>query len=220
MLRKFIIISLIFLFVLAGCTPRMTIKKAPPNNSISLSGDSVLIFGRIRWTQNKEVRKSFSDFNVELRILRVEDMKTGTILEVEKDGRFFAVLPKGSYVIHSLNWGDGWGKGSLNPRVAFQVSESQHSYYLGSLVVNVKTKRNIFGDPIVKGWYLHIEDEESEAMKDFYKRYPQPEVKVAKTLMIHDPSIPIIDELVKKQILLEMLMLSVFILLSNPVLFY
>ena len=210
MLRKFIIISLIFLFALPGCVSRMTVKKVPPGSSLASLGENLLIFGRIRWIQNGEEIKSFSrmgdistGFRIAVQILRVEDMKTGAIFEVEKDGRFFALLPMGIYVIHRLDWADFWGRGRLVPRVAFQVSEGQHSYYLGTLCVNVKTKRNIFGDQIVKGLDIYIEDEEGKAMEAFHKRYPHQEVKVAKALMVHDPSIPRIDELESQRILLD-----------------
>jgi hypothetical protein len=214
MQRKFILATLIFLLVLPGCAPRINVKKAPPGTTVLPPGEDVLIFGRIRWIENGEERKSCLSqiglsqlgfgFRVALKVLRAEDMKTGTI-EVEKDCRFFTLLPRGSYIIHRLDWSDSWGGNWLVPRVAFQVAEGQHSYYLGTLGVNVKTKRNIFGDSILKGLEIYIEDEESEAMEAFHKRYPHQEVKVAKALMIHDSRIPRIEELENQRILLDIL---------------
>jgi hypothetical protein len=209
MQRKFILITLIFLLVLPGCALRINVKKAPPGTTVLSSGEDVLIFGRIRWIENGEERRSCSSqfgfgFRVALKVLRAEDNKTGTI-EVEKDCRFFTLLPRGSYIIHRLDWSDFWGGNWLVPRVAFQVAKGQHSYYLGTLGVNVKTKRNIFGDPILKGLEIYIGDEAGEAMEAFHKRYPHQEVKVAKALMIHDPRIPRIEELENQKILLDIL---------------
>lgn len=212
MQRKLIIILLIFLFVLPGCAFRVPVKKVPPGTSLTSLKENVLVFGRVRWIQNEEEIKSFSrlgnittGFKIALQILRVEDMKTGSIFEVEKDGLFFALLPIGTYVIHRLDWGDFWGGGRLVPKVAFQGSKGQHSYYLGTLVVDVKTKRNIFGDQIVKGLDIYIEDEEDKMMEAFRKRYPRQEIKVTKALMVHDPSIPRIDELENQYLLLKVI---------------
>lgn len=163
MQRKFIIFLLIFSFALSGCAPRINVKKAPPGTTVLSSGEDALIFGRIRWIENGEERRSCSSqfgfgFRVTLKVLRAEDNKTGTI-EVEKDCRFFTLLPRGSYIIHGHDWSDSWGGNWLVPRVAFQVAKGQHSYYLGTFGVNVKTKRNIFGDPILKGLEIYIGDE-------------------------------------------------------------
>jgi hypothetical protein len=209
MKSKTIIISLMFLLALFGCVPRVTVQKAPPGISLASLGEGVLIFGRIRWIQNGEERHSFSglygDFNVDLRVLNVEDMKVSSIFEIEKDGRFFALLPKGTYIIHRLDWAEFWGRGSLVPRVALQIAKPKYSYYLGTLTVNVTTKRNIFGDYFVKGLDIYIEDEEEEAMEIFRKRYPYQELNIVKALMVHDPSIPRLDELERGRKLAEVL---------------
>jgi hypothetical protein len=126
MQRKFILRTLILLLVLPGCAPRINLKKAPPGTTVLSSGEDVLIFGGIRWIENGKNKKR----TIILRVLRAEDSKTGTI-RVEKDGRFFTLLPKGNYIIHRLDWFDPWdGQHWIVPKVAFQVADSQHSYYL------------------------------------------------------------------------------------------
>jgi hypothetical protein len=199
----------------------MTIKKAPPGTSLTSLEANVLIFGRIRRIENEEEVKDYSGigdistgFRLGLQILRLEDMKTGTISKVEKDGSFFALIPMGTYIIHRIDWGDAWGTSRFIPQVAFQVPEGQHSYYLGTLVVNIKTDRNILGNYKIKGLYGYIEDEESEAMKAFHKRYPQSEVTVSKALMTHDQSIPSIDELESQRNLLNII--NIFIQTLYP----
>lgn len=119
---------------------------------------------------------------------------------------FFTLLPKGTYIIHRLDWFDPWdGQHWIVPKVAFQVADSQHSYYLGTLVVNIRAKRDIIGGLWVKGVTSYIEDEEDEAMEAFRKRYPDQEVKLAKALMIHDPSIPRMIGLESQRLLLDVL---------------
>jgi hypothetical protein len=201
MQRKFILITLIFLLVLPGCAPRINVKKAPPGTTVLSSGEDVLIFGGIRWIENGKNKKR----TIILRVLRAEDSKTGTI-RVEKDGRFFTLLPRGTYIIHRFDWFDPWdGQHWIVPKVAFQVADSQHSYYLGVLVVNISAKRDIIGGLWVKGVTSYIEDEEDEAMEAFRKRYSDQEVKVAKALMIHDPSIPRMTDLESQRLLLDVL---------------
>ncbi|MEE9614528.1 MAG: hypothetical protein V3W31_06180 [Thermodesulfobacteriota bacterium] len=203
MQRKFIITLLIFLFALSGCAPSL-IKKAPPDTNIASLGENVLVFGRIRWFDNEKEKERVTA----LQALRIEDMKKGTI-KVERvgyDGRFFAVLPRGTYIVHQLDWFDIWdGPHWLVPKVAFQVADDQQAYYLGTLVINIRTKRNIIGGLRVKGWEINIEDEGNEMMEVFRKRYPDHEIKVAKALMVHDPSIPRIEELENKRVLLDVL---------------
>lgn len=224
MQRKFNLVLLIFLFVLSGCVPKVAIKKAPPDTSVIPSGEDVLIFGGIRWIENGEERKNFLSFSgldvfkigfkISLQVLRVEDMKEGTI-EVEKDGKFFVLLPKGTYIIHRLDWED-IGRNWLVPKVAFKITEDPHSYYLGTLNIDIKTKRNFFGDPMVKELEIHIEDEEGKAREVYQKRYPQQDVQVAKALMIHNPSIPRIQELETQKTTLDAFRHLLGVVITSP----
>lgn len=199
MQKNLTVLFLLALFVMPGCAPRL-IKKAPPDTSIASLGEDILVFGRISWFENGGEKKRF----ITLQALRAEDMKKGTI-KVEKDGTFFAVLPKGTYIIHQLDWWDPWdGPHRLVPKVAFRAADDKRPYYLGTLVVDIKAKR-IIGWLLVKGWTIGVEDEENEAMEAFRKRYPDQEVKVAKALMVHDPSIPGIDKLENQSVLLDVL---------------
>lgn len=206
MKKQFILISLIFLFLLPGCMG--IVKEAPQDTLLAPSGEDVLVFGRIRWIQNGEERESYSStfgWNISLQVLRAEDMKTGTI-RVEKDGTFFALLPTGTYIIHRLDWRDPWdGPHWLVPKVAFKIAEDRQSYYLGTLVVDIRTKRDIIGGLWVKGFGVSIEDEEEGAMEAFRKRYTAQKVEVAKALMVHDPSIPRIAEQENQRLLLDIL---------------
>ena len=210
--RKFIITLLVFLFALSGCAQRINVKKATPGNLVLSPGEDVLIFGRIRWIQNgKEIEKlaSMDDIfitrlKISLQIIRVEDKKTG-ILNIEKDGRFFTILPSGSYIIHRIDWMETWGRNWLVPQIAFSVEEGQQCYYLGTIAVNVKTERTILGTPILKGLEVYIDDEEGEAMQNFDKRYSNLEWKVVKALMIHDLRIPRMIELENQKRIFDVL---------------
>jgi len=209
MQKRFITAFLIFLFASSGCAPRLIINDAPPDTPIVFSEEEALTFGRIRWIENGEERENFStwtgfdlapDFLISIGILRVEDMKEGTI-KIEEDRRFFVLLPKGTYIIHRIDW----NRAGLVPRVAFKVADGQHSYYLGTLSVDVQTKRTTLGTLLVKGGEIHIVDEEENAMGALRKRYPQQEIKVTKDLMIYDPSIPRMEELETQKTTLDAL---------------
>lgn len=200
MQKNLTVLFLLALFVMPGCAPSL-IKKAPPDTSISSVGKDVLIFGRISWFENGEEKKR----SITLKVMRAEDMKKGTI-KVEKDGSFFALLPKGTYVVHQLDWWDPWdGPHWLVPKAAFRAADDQRAYYLGTLVVDIKAKRDMIGGLWVKGVGVGIEDEENEAMEAFRKRYSDQEIKVANALMVHDRSIPRIEELENKRVLLDVL---------------
>ena len=133
-------------------------------------------------------------------------MKQGTI-KIEKDGSFFALLPKGTYIIYQLDWWDPWaGMHWLVPKIAFRVVDGgPQLYYLGTLSVDIKAKRDIIGGLRVKKVAIDIEDEEHKAMEVFHNRYPDQEIKVVKALMIHDPKIPGIEELENKRLLQDVL---------------
>lgn len=200
MYRKFILIPILFLFVLSGCSPQL-INKASPDTSIASLNENILIFGRINWFENGEEKKR----SITFKTLRAEDMKQGTI-KVEKDGSYFALLPKGTYVVHQLVWRDPWdGMHWLVPKLAFQVADGYQAYYLGTLVVDIKAKRDIIGGLWLKGTTVALKDEENEAMEAFRNRYPGQEINVAKALMVHDRSIPGIEELENKRLFLDVL---------------
>lgn len=202
------------LVVLAGCAG--IVKQAPPGVVLPSTGDEVLVFGRIMWIQNGEERESYSD--IALSVLRAEDMKKGSIA-VEKDGGFFALLPRGSYLINEINWRDPWdGPHWIVPKVVFKVGEDRHIYYLGTLVVDLKAKRDIIGGLWVKDVGISIDDEDEKAMKGFRNRYPEQEVKIAKALMIHDSRIPNFDELESQRQLLDLILkiIPVAPVLFNP----
>jgi hypothetical protein len=195
----------------------LSVKKAPPGTTVLSSGEEVLVFGRIRWIQNGEEIERLASMDdifttrlkIALQIIRIEDKKTG-ILNIEKDGRFFAFLPSGNYIIHRIDWADFWGRNWLVPKVAFGVEESQKCYYLGTLAVNVKTRRAIFGQPILKGFVVKIDDEEDEAMQNFDKRYSNLEWRVVKALMIHDLRIPRMIKLENQKRIFDVLLPLLF----------
>lgn len=200
-MRSFIVISVTLLFTLSGCAS--IVKQAPPGVVLPSTGDEVLVFGRIMWIQNGEIRESYSD--IPLSILRAEDMKNGSIA-VEKDGTFYALLPKGTYVIHEINWFDAWsGLHWIVPKVAFNTVGDRHIYYLGTLVVDLKATRDIRGGLRVKGFTIHIEDDEDNALVAFRERYPNQAGEVFKALMIHDPSIPTDAASLERKRLLDLL---------------
>lgn len=187
--RTSFLLSIIMMLILSGCASGAA-KKAPPSTPLASLGDNALVFGNLKWFENDENKRR----TISLGIMRAEDMKKGTI-KVEKDGRFYAVVPKGTYIIHRIDWRDPWdGPHWFVPQVSFKIANNQHAYYVGTLVVEIETARDILGSLLIKGVTVHIEDEEGAAMEAFNIKYPNQEIEIAKTLMVHDTSIPRIED--------------------------
>jgi hypothetical protein len=175
----------------------MSVKRVVPGVPLELSGEEALVFGRIRWIENSKERETYHStpgWKISLKIIRADDMRRGTI-KVEKDGRFSALIGKGTYVIHRLDWLDPWdGPQWIVPRVAFRIPENAKAYYIGTLVTEIETMREPMGGLRVEGTKMSVADEGAEALRALLKQHPDA-MDFARTLMVHDKRIPRIDAL-------------------------
>jgi hypothetical protein len=94
-------------------------------------------------------------------------------------------------LLHQIHWFDAWdGHHRLPPKVAFQVPYGAHAYCLGTLVIDLNGKRDIIGGLWVKDWKVHVEDDCGHMASQFRSRYADPDLRLAKSLIIYDPRIP------------------------------
>lgn len=183
-----------------GCASLTEVDKPPQETSLMSAEENVLVFGRVRWIENGEKKYNSA---VILRILRVEDMKMDDV-RVNMDGRFLTFLPKGTYLIYRVNWFDLWdGPHWLRPSTAFQIVDGEQNRYLGTLVMEMKTKRDAIGKLWIKGLRVSVEDEEADETIFLHHHYPDYEGSLVTELMIHDPGIPRNMELEDQQKLLD-----------------
>ena len=194
-MRVFALIS--FAISLGGCEgmmdPLRKIDIAQSDITVaSLKGDA-LVYGRIRWIENGKVRSKYKHaygWNIWPQFLRLDDMEEGA-LSVEDDGTFTWKLPRGDYIFHQIYWFDSWdGRHRFTPKVAFHIPNGANAYCLGTFVINLKGKRDLIGGLWVKSVKIHIKDDCVSLDDQFRSRYRDPDLKIAKSLMIFDQHMP------------------------------
>ena len=188
------VIAVGLITMLVGCTSIMEsdrqVKTAPVDTTVSSLENEVLVYGRIRWIQNGEERmvyKSSFGWNIWPKYLRMDDMKDGS-LSIEADGTFTWKLARGTYLFHQIHWFDSWdGPHRFTPKVAFKIPDGANAWCIGTLVIDLKGKRDFIGGLWVKGIKIKIDDECDELANKFREHYSDPDLHHAKSLMIFDP---------------------------------
>lgn len=203
-----LVITTLFIPILTSCQttsliePRGTITTSPETVTIKELNNYALVYGRIRWIQNDEERteyKSNYGWNIWPQYYRIEDKENGA-LGVTENGYFAWQLPKGTYIAYQVKWFDSWdGQHRLPLRLAFQASESQTAYCVGTITINLQTKRDLIGGLGIKQWNYEINDSCEQDMKWFQERYINLDIPIKKSLIIYNQKIPeSIQELKKR----------------------
>lgn len=186
MKMKVSIILLIWILPLFGCTTRLT--EVFPDEAVPSSESEALVFGKIIFVENNKEEIPYGlwsqrPFPV---FFQVESEKNFVGPEVEKDGSFYWIAPRGTYIVTSIKY-----KYSFPPQVAFRVPLEAGAIYLGTLVIDVETKNLIAFRSVKKANSITIVDEFEKAKETVRKRNPHFEAKIEKSLMIHDDRIPV-----------------------------
>lgn len=202
MQRIFIIPLLIWFLSLYGCA---TIRVADPGKTIALSENEAVIFGKIIFIENNEEKIPYGFWGRKplMRLFRIESeefLRWGFEPAYEKDGSFYWIVPRGTYVIPDIRFGY-----VILPQIAFQVPLGADVFYLGTLKIDTETKQILGIHQVNKLNSITVTDEFDEAKKGFMTRNPDFKGKIEKSLMIHDSSIPIDISLYKQQKLLYIL---------------
>lgn len=202
MQRKFIIILLLCFLALSGCASRLS--QVGPGKTITLSESEALIFGKIKFIENNEEKIPYSAWTSKPfpTIFQIESEKYFVGPAVERDGSFYWIVPKGTYIISKIEYAY-----SVLPKVAFQVSYKVDAVYLGTLIIDVETKQIIAARHVKKINNITIVNEFDKAKKTLLIRNPDFSGRIEKNLMVHDKSIPIDEKLLTKEFLREILLI-------------
>ncbi len=186
MKTKLSIILLVWLLPLSGCTTRLT--EVLPGKAVALSESEAFTFGKIIFIENNEEKVPYSlwgrrPFPV---VFEAKSERYFVGPEVEKDGSFYWMVPRGTYILSSIKY-----HYSVPPQVAFQVPFEASAIYLGTLVIDVEIKKLIAFSSAKKIKKITIIDEFEKAKETLRNRNPDFMTKIGKNLMIHDERIPI-----------------------------
>lgn len=186
MKTKLSIFLLIGLLGLGSCAARFT--EVLPGKAIPLSESEALVFGKIIFTENNEEKVPYGlysrrPFPVAFQI---ESGKNFVGPEVEGDGSFYWIVPRGIYVLSSIKYNY-----SVTPQAAFRVPSEGGAIYLGTLLVDVDVRKLIAFRSVTKVNNITVMDEFEKGKETLRSRNPQFKVKIEKSLMIHDERIPI-----------------------------
>jgi hypothetical protein len=177
--------------ILAGCQSTSLALKSITEAELN---NDVLFFGRVRWIENGVERTDYkSDFfgwNISPQYYRIDDKKNDS-LSVEENGYFTWRLPKGTYLAYQLTWFDTWdGLHRLPLRLAFQATQAQKAYCVGTLIVELQTKRDLIGGLWIKHWEMEVNDSCDQDLKWFQAHYPNLKIPVEKSLLVYNSNIP------------------------------
>ena len=187
---KLLLLISLYTTILVGCQSTPFVPQSITETELN---KEVLFFGRIRWIQNGVERtdyKSTFGWNISPQYYRIDDEENGT-LGVEENGYFTWRLPKGTYLAYQLTWFDSWdGLHRLPLRLAFQAPQEQKAYCVGTLIVNIQTKRDLMGGLWVKHWELDLNDSCDQDLKWFQAHYVNLNIPIEKSLLVYNPNIP------------------------------
>jgi hypothetical protein len=165
------------------------IDKAPENIQAKELGGDVLAFGRLRWIDNGQERQDYRSgwgWNVWLRYFRESSSDMGLFV-VEKDGQFTWRIPQGSYVYYQVGWRDpAIGLQYLVPKVRFNVRTNANAVCLGTLIIDITTKRDLFGGHWLRNAGIQVDDDCDLLAERFQSLYKDKNLVVSKSIMEFD----------------------------------
>jgi len=191
---KFLVILLVCFFALPGCAA--WVRQVHPGKTIILSKNEALIFGKIIFIENNVVKTPYSFWTRKPSptIFRLESKQYLRGREVEKDGSFYWIVPKGTYIISEVQYAY-----PVLTQVAFQVPDSSDAVYLGTLTLDVETGNMLLFRYVKKVKSTTVVDDFDNAKKTLLIRNQDITGSIEKNLMVHDESIPLDWRLIDKE---------------------
>lgn len=170
------------------------IDKAPETLTAETLGSDVLVFGRLRWIDNGQERTNYRSgwgWNVWLRYFR-DDASNYGLFVVEKDGQFTWRIPRGSYTYYQVGWREvSDGLHYLVPKVKFETGGSFNAICLGTLLVDISTKRDVIGGHWLKNVGIQVDDDCDRLSERFRTHYTGGNFVIGKSLMNFDERLQI-----------------------------
>jgi hypothetical protein len=209
MRKKIIIVLLLYLISLSGCAT--AVKSIGHGEKIALSENEAFVFGKIVFVENgTETLPYSSRRNPFLSIFQVESEKRVRSLFPEKDGAFYWIVPRGTYLVNTITYRDAWfgtqGSYILQPQVVFQTPSGADAFYMGTLIIDAEVGKHLLGEVYLKKVNsIRVVDEFDKAKEAVISANPELAKRMVKNLMIHDRSLPVDPQLQNKKDLIDIL---------------
>jgi hypothetical protein len=199
--KSVILLALCFL-ALSACAPRFS--QVGPGKPIELSESEALVFGKIMFIENGEEKVPYGAWTRKPfpTVFGVESEKYYVAPEVEKDGSFYWKVPRGTYIISKVEYAY-----TVLPQVAFQAPPDAEAVYLGTLIIDVETKRIIAARHAEKINAISVVNEFDKAREALLSRNPGFPGRMEERLMVHDKSIPIDEGLLTRDLLRDIILI-------------
>lgn len=194
-MRKFFIGMLAsFVLLLNGCVPTSepNIKSDSELSKIE-EKESSIVFGKIEWMENGE-KKEFKEDGlmgtwIKPNLMNMVD-ESKIECDISEGGEFVWSLPPGKYLMHKIHYRDSWsGSYFIVPKIAFTIPEKGKIYYIGTLKGDSQTKRDLIGG-LSGTTEFTVQDNYSQDVRSFKKKFRTSSKKIKKSLMIHDKRLP------------------------------
>jgi len=185
----------------AGCSAVKVVRAGPEEAaSVAPSGTEALVCGSIIVSLDGRERTPYGAFRQPKLTIYSVDGEVNIRSEwpgLESDGSFCWRVTRGLYVIRYIVARDmGLLSDIIQPRVAFHVPEKDSPVlYAGRLELDMTDE----------GLRLRVVDEYDEFMEGFRGRAPGFTGGVGKSLMVHDPRIPVEPSLASKREILRLM---------------
>jgi hypothetical protein len=184
------------LVVLAGC---FSPKYPGAGDPILLAAGDALVFGHLRIVADgREVFPQRPNLRDELigppvpdvrpSLFRVEENERAIYARLDDDGRFYWVVPRGTYLVYVSR---GAPELTNVPVAAFQVMPRDEAVYVGTLVLRTSAGPSAADQPF--DWDLDgvdVADDLDPARVALARRHPQFGGRVAKRLLVYDSELP------------------------------
>ena len=181
------------------------VDKAPESLTADTLGSDVLVYGRLRWIDNGEERTDYRSgwgWNVWLRYFRDYPERSGLFV-VEKDGQFTWRIPRGTYTVYQLEWREvSDGMHYLVPKLRFEPPASANAVCLGTLLIDIRSKRDVIGGHWVKNIGIQVDDDCDRLGARFATHYTDSKLVAGKALMRFDAQMQIPRSLQNRNALL------------------
>lgn len=189
MQRKSMVSLFLVFLMLTSCAPILDVKEVRQDKPITLSGNEVPVFGKVIFIENGKARIFYNPCRMPtITILQKDSGWKREYIELEEDGSFYLILPRGTYIISDICHGEY--DYCVEPHLMFQIFE-YNAFYLGTVKVDVEVRdRWVFGFWIEAINDIEVSDEFDISKETFTNRYPDFKGETVRSLLQSDGAPP------------------------------
>jgi hypothetical protein len=163
------------------------VKRVDQGEPIEISEDEAVVFGRLVLVEDGVDTAPYRRYDEPIfGLLHVDSEKRVRGGAVEPDGSFYWIIPKGTYLVESVNY----TKYQVFPQAAFQIPEGASAYNIGTMEIDLIFARAPDGRRYAKKKEIRVADEFEKAEKNFHYRVPGFTGGVEKRVMVLDRRLP------------------------------